>query len=179
MSFAALVCECLVGVVFAVAAATKLRDTAGFGEFADSVRDLAPPFVARWSRPLAGAVVALEVSVPGLLLVPATARVGLAVAGLLLTGFAVAIGAALRRGAGVACRCFGNTGVPVGRRHLVRTAVLLAAVGFGLAAPHAPPAAVDLASAVAVSLPFAVTLIALDQIVELFAPSAPERVKES
>jgi hypothetical protein len=72
--------------------------------------------------------------------------------------------------------------LPFGRHHLARNAVLLATVV--VAATAAPGALLlvggaRLALAIAVSLPGVAVLVALDHIVELFAPSVLARVKES
>jgi len=172
-------CECLVGLVFLNASVTKLRDASGF---VDSVHRLAPAQVAQWSRPVAGVVVMLEALVPILLLTQLTVRVGLALAASLLIAFTLAIVDALRRGAGVRCRCFGAARLPLGRRHVARNAVLLlTVVAAGVTAPSAllSVGGTQLALAIAVSLPGVIVLVALDHIIDLFAPSVLARVKES
>ncbi|MFE3315054.1 MauE/DoxX family redox-associated membrane protein, partial [Embleya sp. NPDC059213] len=124
------------------------------------------------------AVVAGEISVPVLVLVPPTRGVGFAVAGVLLAGFTAAVGAALRRGRRSSCRCFGASDAPLGPRHLVRNGILLAASiaglsATGLASPtDLPPALAGSAVAVVAGLLGALLLISLDDIVDLFARNA-------
>jgi len=74
-----------------------------------------------------------------LTVLPATAPVGLVLAGLPAVAFAVAVLAALRRGDRAPCNCLGGSVRPVGRVHLVRNAVLLVAAGLGLAAARPKP----------------------------------------
>lgn len=74
-------------------------------------------------------MVTVEVAIVVLLAVPVTARVGAALAALALLGFTAVIVAALRRGSLAACRCFGASTVPLGRRHVLRNG-LLRLIGF-------------------------------------------------
>ncbi|MEU0403445.1 MauE/DoxX family redox-associated membrane protein [Streptomyces sp. NPDC006197] len=61
----------------------------------------------------------------GVLVVPATARTGASVAGLLVAVFTAGIVLARRRGTAARCACFGRTPMPLGRRHVVRNVLLL------------------------------------------------------
>ena len=115
-------------LLFAVAAAHKLRDMAAFrGTFAD-YRLL--PDAAAWAVPAAEAAVAL------LLVAPATSAVGKAGAVALLVAYAAAIGVNLVRGRRhIDCGCAGpHARRPIGPGLVVRNTVL-AAVALAARAP--------------------------------------------
>lgn len=156
---------CLIGLVFAVSAVSKIRDLDGF---AASVGALAPAWPAP-ARVTAIAVTALEALVPPLLIAPVTAPAGFALAAALLAAFTTAVAASLRRGRRAACRCFGPSSVPLGPRHLARNGALLACAVLGGLAPAGPPPAGGAAVAAAAGLTAAVLIVSLDDIVELFA----------
>ncbi|MBG0832672.1 methylamine utilization protein MauE [Planomonospora sp. ID67723] len=167
MEFVRALCAALIILVFAASAVSKLRDLRGF---AGSVPALVPvrPGLA---RPLAVGVVAAETAVPVLLAIPPTARYGFALACVLLAAFTAAVAAALRGGRRAPCRCFGASGVPVGRRHLIRNGALLVTAVLGALAPQGFPPPAGLAVAGAAGLAGAVLVISLDDIVDLFARS--------
>ena len=161
----------LVAITFAGAVAGKIRSRRHFAVFADSLVPLGKR-VMDW-RPVAGSVVAAEVTVTVLVALPGTAGVGLAMASALLACFCVGIGSALRRGRMVSCRCFGSGGGNLRGTHLVRNAMLgtVAATGW-LVLPHS--AAVPLTGAAV--LPalllggfLALLVIHWDEFVGLFA----------
>jgi Methylamine utilisation protein MauE len=172
VSYLVLACRCLLGVVFAVSAVSKLRP-AGFAEFIRTVRAVVPGW-SRWAGPIAATVAASEALVVVGLFLAARTPYGFGLAGLLLAAFVPAIGYTLRRGAAVRCRCFGSSGTPLGYPHLVRNALLIAVAVAGLLgnasiegtgpAAALPAAAVSVAAGVVA----AAVLIRLDEIVELF-----------
>jgi cell division protein FtsX len=94
--------------------------------------------------------------------------VGAVVAVVLLVGFSVGIGVVLRARSVAVCRCFGASGGVLGRRHLVRNAVLvvvaLAVVGGGASA------SVSLVAVVS-GLVGALLVVGLDPVVEVFGRS--------
>jgi uncharacterized membrane protein YphA (DoxX/SURF4 family) len=164
-------CRCAVGLVFVVAVAGKVRGT--FDNVVDSVRVLLP--AVRRHRQLvpvvATAVVTAEVAVPVLLAIPGTARAGAGWAAAVLLAFTAAIVAALRRGPGVPCRCFGDATVPLGRRHVVRNALLLA-VAAGAAFPvPATGHPAETALAVFAGGCAALVITRFDEITDLFSPT--------
>ncbi|MDL4777147.1 MauE/DoxX family redox-associated membrane protein [Actinomadura xylanilytica] len=171
-------CACLIGLVFAVSAFTKVRDFEGF---AASVPDLLPfgggPAAGRASgggghvRPIASLVLVLEALAPVLLAVPATRPAGFGVALALLAAFTSAIALTLRRGRRASCRCFGASNAPLGARHLVRNGVLFTAAALGLATPGGPPVTAGLAVAVAAGAVAAILIVAFDDIADLLAGS--------
>ncbi|MGK5556157.1 MauE/DoxX family redox-associated membrane protein [Actinomadura kijaniata] len=161
-------CACLIGLVFAVSAFTKLRDRAGFVR---SVPDLAPALPARLLGPLAHSVIVLEAAVPVLLAVPATRTLGFGVALVLLTAFTVAIAGALRRGRRAPCRCFGASAAPLGPRHLARNGVLLTAAATGAVTPGDATSTAGLAVAAAAGLVTGLLIVSFDDLVDLFAGS--------
>jgi hypothetical protein len=174
-------CYCLVGLVFAVSAASKLRGSAAFWDFVKTARTLTTAVIPGYrtgrdaARRIGVLVIAGELAVPVLLVVPGTAGIGLGVAIVLLTVFGVGIAAATRRGLRTSCRCFGSSSTPLGRRHLVRNALLVAAAATGLAfgperVGQADPSALAVAGAAAVIL--AVLVVRLDDLTDLFTPAS-------
>ena len=151
----------MIGVVFLVAAVTKL---AAFGAFVRSV-----PFVARaWARPVAVAAVGSELLVVALLTTAATTATGLLLATGLGAALTAVVAAQVARGVRAPCACFGRSRLPVSRRHVVRNACLTA---FALAGLIATPGA-DLqrrpAVAGAVALVAALIVIVSDEVTDLF-----------
>ncbi|WP_188189792.1 MauE/DoxX family redox-associated membrane protein [Nonomuraea sp. SYSU D8015] len=170
--------NCLVGLVFAVSALSKLRATQ-WREFIESTRKLLGAFLPSRSAPaslarlVAPVVVAAEASVV-LLLVPARVA-ALALAAVLVSVFGVAIALALRRGVATACRCFGGS-AQLGPWHLVRNALLLAAVAVGLALEPGGPGTADpagLVVAATAALVLGLLVVRLDDLAELFGPGLP------
>ena len=154
-----LFCRCLVGAVFLVAAIGKLR---GYRAFRESLRAMRiPPWIA-------GPVVAAEFAVPGLLVVEV--RAGFVLAALLLAAFTLAI----RLAAPAACHCFGTVS-PLGRRHLVRNAVLAAAAVTGVVVAGSPMTVPAIILGGPLGLLGAVIVVRLDDLVALFTPAPPFR----
>jgi methylamine utilization protein MauE len=119
----------LLVVVFAGAVAGKLRSGRAFAEFHDSVSALAPRWLS--ARPVAIMVLAGEAACVVLLVVPVTHLAGYALSGLLLAAFAAAVVRVIHSGRQVRCHCFGGGGGVLGRGHVVRNGLLLAAAGAG------------------------------------------------
>lgn len=108
---------------FAVAGTAKLLDRRGA---IDAARSLGVPQQA--ARSVAIGLPLAELVVAGLLLVPATAAAGAAIAGAMLVAFSVAIVRVLRRGERPPCHCLGQLSAgPIGPGTLVRNAVLILA----------------------------------------------------
>jgi hypothetical protein len=134
MSYVEVGCRCLIGLVFALAAAGKLRSRAAFGEFVESLRAMRL-LSGRWIGPAATAVVIGEVLTVVLVATPgALAAFGFACGAALLTAFAAGIATARRRGARPRCRCFGARGAELSGHHVVRNLVLAALALLGLVA---------------------------------------------
>lgn len=168
-------CAVAMAVVFTVAAVGKARDRAGFGAFVTSVRHLLP-IGSRTAGPVAAVMLATEMLVPPLVLL--RPRAGLALGAAVLTVFALAILAAVRRGVREPCRCFGVSTRQMSGVDALRN-VLLAALAAGATAaagPHSGPALVGTAHAGGVALAgfggvtLAIVVIAFDDIIDLFAP---------
>ncbi len=170
MESVVLTCRLLLGVVFAVSLAGKLRGT---GDFVEATRRLVPVRFARWDRLLSAAVAAVELGVLILLVVQPTAGFLLALA--LLAAFTVALAAALRRGETAPCHCFGSVGTPLGRRHVVRNAVLLSIAALGLAFPAMSPPLAESLPAATIALAVAAIVIRFDDLVELYQPLGADR----
>ncbi|WP_460526804.1 MauE/DoxX family redox-associated membrane protein [Flindersiella endophytica] len=166
-------CRCLLGIVFLLAAVSKLSGRNGFRAFTTSIQNmrLLPVILV---RPVALAVVAIEVAIPPLLAVPlaTTAIAGFVVAGVQLTGFSVAIMLSLRRGHRVPCRCFGSSSLPLGPRHVVRNALLVGVAVLGVVvsvgSSQSPMATLVLAGGIGLILGGLVA--ALDDLITLFQP---------
>ena len=166
MEYVAVGCASLTGWVFLASAISKLRH---FDEFTRSLPALAPVRPGQ-VRPLAMAVVATEAAVPVLLLFPAAVFFGFALAGALLAAFTAAIGTALKHRRRAPCRCFGASSRPLGPSHLVRNAILLiSTLAGGLTLDAQPPQAAGLVVAIATGLVGAILIVAMDDIVFLFA----------
>jgi hypothetical protein len=167
-------------VVFAVSATAKARSADRLRAFAAALRPLG--FVPeRLLRPAVLAVTAAEAAVVvGLVWAPFAAPAVATGAFLLATGLLVAlttgVAVAITRGTGASCACFGAAERPLSRRHLVRNLALLAIAvgGLGLA-DRLPRGAADLPAAGLAGLGgalVALLLIRLDDVVDLFAPTA-------
>jgi putative oxidoreductase len=120
----------VLGVVFVVAGALKLRDPSGFASDISNYQ-LAPALA-----PLLAAVLPPVEVVIGLALLalgaPWRRAAALCAAGLIVM-FTVAAGSALARGIDVACGCFGSASGSVGWTTLARDVALLAAALLVLA----------------------------------------------
>jgi hypothetical protein len=156
-----------VGGVFLVAVWGKVADRAAFGRFTGW---LAALFRPRLRGPVAIGLVVTEVAVVVLLAIPRTQFAGLAVAAVVLTGFAAAIGVLVHRGHRVPCRCLGTTGArPMGAVEVLRNLVLAAASVAVLASgPGAPAAPADAVSAVFLGITGALLVVRLDDVLALF-----------
>lgn len=171
-------CRCVLIVVFAVSAWSKVRDQASFTAFRVAARALLPGVRPAVADGAALVVVAGEVAVVGALVVPVSVPVGLLLAAGLLAAFTVAIAAAVRRGATTSCRCFGVSATPLGVRHLVRNAVLLVLAVLPLTVGAQPAGAVGgYLLAVAAALVVAVLVVSFDVVTDLFldTPASADR----
>jgi hypothetical protein len=178
--------------VFGASAAAKLRGQRAYRAFAAGLRETG--LVPGAARPavaaaLAGseavtavglvAAAAVAAAEPGDVVIP-YAETALALAAALTAVLAAGVGVAIRRGTQARCACFGaRPGRPLGRPHLVRNLILLAAFVTGLtvvplAGGPGGPAATALAAA-AGSLA-ALLLIRWEDLADLFTPvQAPRR----
>ncbi|GAA3123678.1 MauE/DoxX family redox-associated membrane protein [Streptosporangium carneum] len=174
MPYVLIACGALLAAVFGVSAVGKLRGGAAFASFSGSLVRLRL-LPRAWAGAAAALVVTAEGLVPPLLAFPATRMAGFCLAAGLMTAFCVGIELSVRRGASAPCRCFGVSSSPLGRRHLIRNSVLLAAslsggaaVAAGASGPlHPAGVAVALASAGCA----AVAVVRFDDIAELFTGS--------
>lgn len=177
MMFLAMFARTLLGVVFALALAGKLRGRRSFARFAASLREIGwLPTPARAAAPFA--VVAVEGVSVLLLAVPATVPAGFALALVTLAGFTASVGWSLRRGETVRCQCFGSDTGPMGVSQVARNCVLLAAAAAGLLASVADrsrPAAAGIAVAVAGGALSAVLVARWDDLRFVFSPSTAGR----
>ncbi len=162
----------VLGVVFAVAAAGKLRSRQRFTEFTASLAPLRRPGTD-W-RPVAAAVAAGEAATAILLALPGTTAAGLAAATALLVALSAGIVASLARGRELRCRCFGTTGATLRATHVVRNGAL-AVLSAGALLSHltVPPAGIpfDLAApAVLLGAFLALVVLRWDDLTDLLTP---------
>lgn len=159
--------QALLTAVFGWAAVTKLR---AFATFRRSVRQLGL-VPARFTGVVAAGIVAVESGCA--LTVPLLAIAGLIGCFGVLTLFSAGIAVLLVRGASASCACFGATGAPLGREHLIRNGLLAGIAVIGLVADPARdldrhPGGV--LSAAFAGLIGAALFVAFDDLVELFSP---------
>ena len=120
----------LIGAVFLLATVTKFRSEMARAEVARAVRVMLA-VSPRFARIAARAGLALEALVVGLVAVPATGTIGLALAASLLAGYTAVLAAGLARGRRVACQCFGTDGDVIRMKHIVRNGLLTLLAGGG------------------------------------------------
>jgi hypothetical protein len=132
MTAVELACRAAIAVVLAAAAVGKLASPTTRRELATTMAAMGLPHAI--ATPLgAGAVAMAEaITVVALAFAP---RAGYVLAVALVAGFTLGLVSALRRRAAVACHCFGAAAGPIGARHLVRNALLLAIAATGALAP--------------------------------------------
>lgn len=112
MGYLLICCRALIGMVFLLSTAGKIRSRRNFSDFVTTAHELAPRLPARIVAP---GVIAFETASVTLLIFDDTIVFGFLVSLGLLTAFTAVIGAAVAKGSEVACRCFGASAVPVGR----------------------------------------------------------------
>jgi Methylamine utilisation protein MauE len=172
MAYLALACRCLTGLVFGVSAFSKLRSRAAFREFTSWLGGLPLPLARSHAVPVATVMATAEAAIVVLSVLPWTARAALMLAALMLAVFAAGTWLAVARGAGRPCQCFGVSAAPLGRRHVVRNALLCAVAAAGAATGgaggiHPAGIAVSLAAGLAIA-PF---VVFLDDLAALFSGS--------
>lgn len=162
----------LVGLVFAVAAVGKLAGRARLAEFAASLEPLGR--VPGGWLPVAAMTAVAELGIAGLVAVPATHRLGLGLAVVVMVVFCVAITRSMVLGRRVTCRCFGRSGAVLGRGHLVRNALLAVWAGAALLVRPASGLGLDTgAAAVLVGAFAAVVAINWDSLAGLVRQTNP------
>ena len=136
MSALAFGCRILLGVLFALAASSKLGSRASFADFTGSLAGFGlPPSLVR--RPVAAGIVGLEAVCAALLF--AGHPVGDLLALGLLLGFTAGVVRVLRTGIPVSCRCFDASDIPIDASHLARNLFLLVVAAVGAAAGQLAP----------------------------------------
>jgi hypothetical protein len=163
----------LLATVFAVSAFGKARDPRGFAASLEPLRMV--PERAR--LPAAFAVLAAEAALVAAfagyaLGLAAVGLAGFAGAALLMAVFTAAVAFSVWRGTSARCHCFGRRGAEFAPRHVLRNAALtgLALAGaFAVAPVGTPLEAAGLLAATATGAVAGVLVIAMDDLVELFA----------
>jgi hypothetical protein len=173
MTYSALACRALIGLVFAVSAFTKLRSPGTFRDFASWLADL-PGLPAVGRAPAGIVLAAAEAAAVVLVALPWTWEAGLVLAAAVLAVLAGGVAAVARTGVNTSCRCFGTSSVPLGRRHAARNAVLCAAAAVGAAgigSRATRPAGVALSLGLAVVA--AMFVVFFDDLAAVFAAGEP------
>jgi hypothetical protein len=175
MTNLAIGCRVLIGVVFVIAVAGKLRRATAFTDFVGSVRQMGV-LPSALARPAAVAVAAAELAIVLALAVPArqpgVLGFGLAVG--LLAAMTAGIAMSLARGNREPCRCFGRSETPLGARHVGRNVVLVAVALLGLLGSLSG-GPVDAGTAVVVAVAGAVLgglVVMLDDLIALVEPAS-------
>lgn len=162
--------------VLVVSLVSKLRSAAAFRRFCAGVVELGV-IPARLATSAAVATVAGELVTLGLLVVPATAALGLFVAGTVFAIFAFTLLRAVAKGAATSCHCFGATADTVSKRHVARTsllAVLAYAGGVFSSTAHSSYLSANVPTAivaVAVAGVVVAAVVYLDELMWLFGSS--------
>jgi hypothetical protein len=163
--FLVLTTRITLGVVFGFAVWSKMR---GRAEFRDWVAGLGI-VPARLTGPAAVAMIVVEGGAVLLIAVPSTEVAGLMLAGVVLAGFAGAIGLLRYRRVPVTCRCFGASAGPMGAAEIIRNTVLsgaaLTASRFAGGLPGLP----DVMLAALFGTALALLAIRSDEVFRLFA----------
>jgi hypothetical protein len=170
MMYLALACRCLVGVTFLVSVSGKLRSRPAFRAFVSWLAALPVPLVRGRPGPVAAVIAAAEALIVVLVALPWTVRPGLTLAAVVLGVFTAGTWLAVARGTDAPCQCFGVSASPLGRRHVVRDALMAVAALTGAAAVGpggARPAGAALS--LGAGLVVAGIVVFLDDLVALFA----------
>ncbi|GIH95209.1 MauE/DoxX family redox-associated membrane protein [Planobispora siamensis] len=174
MEYVLVCCRTLIGVVFVVSAAGKMRSRDAYASFRAAAGELAPRVPVVPAALVPPAVVAGELAVAVLLAVPGAAGAGFATALVLLSVFTAAIAMAVRSRRRVACNCFGTSSAPVGPAQLVRNGVLLTAGLIGMVltvtVTNPAPEGAGFVTAAVAGLAGAGLVLLTEDIAELFRP---------
>ncbi|MBG0829602.1 hypothetical protein HS041_17690 [Planomonospora sp. ID67723] len=188
MHYLELSCRALLALVFTVSVAGKARNTASWRSFTRSLTDLG--ITARWAPPAAVAVTAAEALTAASLIAASLIAASLVAAPSAQAGYALAAGMVLtftaviwrtvRREVTVRCACFGPSGAPMSRRHLLRNGLLLAvtAGGWALARPGGTYEIAGVAIALSAAFAAGTLIVRFDDLAALVA-GPPGKRRES
>ena len=176
VSETALICRGLIGLVFVVAVAGKVRGPGAYREFASWLAALPVPLARNRALPVV--LVAAEAAIVVLVTIPAdpaAAAAGLGLAAGCLAVMTAGTVAIVRQGARVSCRCFGTSQSPLGARHLIRDAILLVsavtgAVCSAFSAEHQAVRPAGIVLSLAAALVAATFLVFIDDLLTLVGP---------
>ena len=175
--YAVFACRGLIGLVFAVAAVTKIRSPSAYREFASWLAALPVP-LAR-NRALPAVFIAAEAAIVALVAVPVTATAGLLLAAGCLVVMTSGTGVIVKRGARVSCQCFGPSSSPLGARHIVRDGILLViALAGALGASRGTASPGGIALSLVAALIGATFVVFSDDLIALFGTDPAARVSE-
>jgi hypothetical protein len=123
--------------IFGAAVLSKVSSRRRWSAFVEALPALGLP--GRVPAGLAAAAV-IAGEAGALATLAAVPRLGAVISAGLLVVFIAALAAAVRGNRRTSCHCFGSSDAPVGRSHIVRNLLLLAASGVVLRAPATPVA---------------------------------------
>jgi hypothetical protein len=139
LEYVELGCRVVLALVLVSAVVGKARSAASARIFVATLADVGWLPVRLRTR-TAYLVVLAEAVTAVLLVVPATATAGLALAALVFGCFTAVLAESVWRGRPMGCACFGGAAEQVGASHVVRAVVLIAIAATGSAARLAAPA---------------------------------------
>lgn len=172
MVYLAITCRCVIGLVLAVSAASKLRSGSAFREFTTWLAGLPLPLVRNRPGLLGAFMVAAEAVAAALVALPPTAWIGLLLAAALLAVFTAGTSLAVARGTRASCQCFGGSGAPLSLLHVVRDVALCAIAVAGAVASHATGAhPAGIAASLVGGAAVVIVVVFLDDLAALFAGS--------
>lgn len=168
-------CRCVLGLVFAVSAMSKVRSRAAWRSLGTWLAGM--PFRPLRLKGMPLALVLAEAAVVAL--VAAAPLAGLISGAALALTLTVGLYLVVRSGSRQPCLCFGTSSEPVGSQHVQRNGVLLAlavagSVCAGTATGHPPGPAESILAAIA-GLATALLVIFFGDISALFTPGAEFR----
>jgi hypothetical protein len=123
-----LACRGLAAIVFGVSAFSKLRNRPAFRAFRLWLAALPVPLARSRPGPVAAVMAAAESAIVVLVVLPWTARAGLALAAAVLAVFTAGTWLAVARGTEQSCQCFGASVSPLAWEHVAVDALLCAAM---------------------------------------------------
>lgn len=165
-------CRVLLAMVLGLAFIGKISSRAAFRGFTDSLTVL--PWLPRRRHPILAVMIAVaEGASTVLVVVPATALAGLALAAVMMTCFTIMPAVSLRRGVELTCRCFGLRDARIGLSHVLRNGFALCAAVAGLAASQASgPTAAWSPVAIGIGVLAGLAFAGWDEIAYLLRPPA-------
>jgi hypothetical protein len=169
----ALACRVLLGTVFVVSVASKVRSRSAWRSFSSWLTGL--PLRPASHRGAPAGLVAAESAVVLLVAWPEGPAAGLITGSVLCLALTIGLVLALRRGSRQPCQCLGSSSEPLGGQHVVRNALLLVLAVIGIVSELGnvrPAGDAEAALAVIGGLAAAMVITFLGDITALLMPPA-------